>query len=493
MLKKVKRMTIPVKSYLGDVKEGDVSETQDVQRYFCSNNSFINGIAVTLLTEDYLPPIILGEIPVGDELAQQYIVDGIQRTGALMKIRYGNYKFTSAVEDSVIEYQTKCKDENGVIMKDDEGNILYAKHEFDIKGKTFDQLPQELKQRFDRYQIEIVTHQNCTMRDISKLVRRYNNHTAMKTNQKALTWIPTYARKIKTIASGDFFKNAIKCSDTDRKSGNYETIVERSVMSIFHMDNFKKDAKAMSQYLEENMTIKELDEIASYLDRMAAACGDTCKEVFVRKDINCWVATFAEFAKYGLPDSEFTRYVQAIKTELHDKVVGESSYDSLDAMNGTTGKPVVQAKIALYIALMKEFLHIEDVKKENNTVEDISENVNVIENQDAAAETEQNKASNDREDTVLDFVRKELGSDKTEDDVEFYKDLVEDTVRVGSTLYNLGLAALITICAYACDKDKDREFEQWAAAREKAVMPVEKTDEENYTYLKNDFDKFLAA
>lgn len=491
MLKKVKRMMLPVKSYLGDVKEGDVSETQDVQRYFCSNNSFINGIAVTLLTEDYLPPVILGEIPVGDELTQQYIVDGIQRTGALMKIRYGNYKFTSAVEDSVIEYQTKCKDENGVIMKDDEGNILYAKHEFDIKGKTFDQLPQELKQRFDRYQIEIVTHQNCTMRDISKLVRRYNNHTAMKTNQKALTWIPTYARKIKTIASGNFFKNAIKCSDTDRKSGNYETIVERSVMSIFHMDNFKKDAKAMSQYLEENMTIKELDETAGYLDRMAVACGDTCKEIFVRKDINCWVATFAEFAKYGLPDVEFARFVQAIKTELHDKVIDDKSYDSLDRENGTTGKPVVQAKINLYIALMKEFLHIKDVKEENNTVENDETAADMAESQGGTVEVVTSDES--QEESVLDFVRKELGPDKTEEDVEFYKDLVEDTVRVGSTLYDLGLAALIAICAYACDKDKDVEFEQWAAEREKAVMPVENSNSANYTYLKNDFDKFVAA
>ena len=73
MLKKVKKITIPVKSYLGDVKEGDVNEDQDVQRDFCSENSFINELCVTILTEDYLPPIILGEIPISDELVQQYI------------------------------------------------------------------------------------------------------------------------------------------------------------------------------------------------------------------------------------------------------------------------------------------------------------------------------------------------------------------------------------------------------------------------------------
>lgn len=489
MLKKVKRMTIPVKSYLGDVKDGDVSENQDVQRYFCSDKSFINGIAVTLLTEDYLPPIILGEIPVGDELVQQYIVDGIQRTGALMKIRYGNYKFTSTVEDSVIEYQTKCKDKNGVIMKDADDNILYEKHEFDIKGKTYDQLPQELKQRFDRYQLEIVIHQNCTMPDISKLVRRYNNHTAMKPNQKALTWIPTYARKIKTIATGDFFKNSIKHSDPDRKNGNYENVVARSVMTVFHMENFKKDAKSMAQYLEKNMTMDELDKTANYFDRMSAACGEECKDLFVKKDIHCWVATFAEFAKYSLPDSEFARFAKVVKNELNDKVINGDSYDSLDALNGTTGKPVAQAKIDLYVALMKEFLHIENEKEENNIVKDMVVTADNTETQNSDVDV----SDNVQEESVLDFVRKELGPDKTEEDVEFYKDLVEDTVRVGSTLYDLGLAALIAICAYACDKDKDVEFEQWAAEREKAVMPVENSYSANYTYLKNDFDKFVAA
>ena len=143
---------------------------------------------------------------------------GMQRTSAIMKIRYGNYKFTSKIEDDEIEYHTKTLDETGKALKDDDGNFIWEKKTFHLKGHTFDDFPDELKKRFDRFQLTIVTHENCTMEDISILIRRYNNHKAMGASQKALTWIPTYARQVKNIGEEGFFKNSMKYSDTDRKS-----------------------------------------------------------------------------------------------------------------------------------------------------------------------------------------------------------------------------------------------------------------------------------
>lgn len=107
MIKKVRKETIPLSLYLSDVKNGDISKDQDVQRGFCSDNSFVNEIAVTILTEDYLPPVILGEIRYDENLVQKYVVDGNQRTVALSKIRYGKYRISQSIENSVIEYQEK--------------------------------------------------------------------------------------------------------------------------------------------------------------------------------------------------------------------------------------------------------------------------------------------------------------------------------------------------------------------------------------------------
>ena len=204
MAKKVREQAIALSSYLKSVNSEDISENQDVQRMFCWDNGAINELIYTVLNEDYIPPIILGEEELGDNLTQQYIVDGIQRTTALNKFRHMNWKTTKSFENSVIQYQKKRRDEKGHLIKDENGSILWDNCEFDIKNKTYEQLPDELKKKFDDYQIRIVIHQNCNMMEISKLVRRYNRNKSMGSNQKALTWIPTYARKIKNIANNEF-------------------------------------------------------------------------------------------------------------------------------------------------------------------------------------------------------------------------------------------------------------------------------------------------
>lgn len=186
MAKKVREQTVSLSSYLASVNSEDISENQDVQRMFCWDNPAMNELIVTVLTEDYIPPIILGEEELGRDLTQQYIVDGIQRTTALNKFRHMNWKTTKSFENSVIQYQAKMRDKEGHLIKDEDGSILWENREFDIKNKTFEQLPDELKKKFDDYQIRIVIHQNCTMQEISKLVRRYNRNKSMGSNQKLL-------------------------------------------------------------------------------------------------------------------------------------------------------------------------------------------------------------------------------------------------------------------------------------------------------------------
>lgn len=143
-----RKQTYPLETYLNSNKDGDISNNADTQRK-PAWKSIINGLIVTILTDDYIPPIILAE----EENSQLNIVDGGSRTAAFMMYRYGNYKITSSVENSVISYKKKNKDENG--------NIIWEDATFDIKGKTYEQLPEELKKKFNGYQIETVIHEKC--------------------------------------------------------------------------------------------------------------------------------------------------------------------------------------------------------------------------------------------------------------------------------------------------------------------------------------------
>ena len=475
MEKKVREENIPLINYIGEVKDGDVSDNQDVQRYFCSDKSFVNGIGVTILTGDYLPPLILAEVPLGEGLVQKYIVDGLQRTTAIMMIRYGNHKFAGIIEDNEIEYQTKKLDENGVAVKDEEGNFVWEKKIFDIKNKTYDDFPKELKKRIDTYQLRVATYQNCTMEKVSKLVRKLNQHKSMNVSQQSITWIPTYARKIKQIADGNFFKDAIEYKDTYRKNGEYLQVVCRSVMNIFHFDNYKKEAKKIANYLEDNSSMNEFNTVQSYFDRIGKLCSDKFKDIFVKKDIPIWAVVFDKFTKLGLPDEKFIEFLEALKKELHNKNINGTNYDELNELRGTTDKCVVSKKIEVFTALIIEFLQIEE-KNENDTLEN---SVEVIDLKDKNSE-----------ETTLSFVQENANPDATEEDIEFYRDMVEDCVKVDEPVYQQCERAVIAIMAYACMKEQDEEFEKWIQ-KYKNQTNFSPSQKVNYTYMKNSFDNFV--
>lgn len=495
MVNKVRETTLPAITYLESVRAGDVNEDQDVQRRFCGDNSFINGIAVTVLTGDYLPAIILGEVPIGQGMVQQYIVDAMQRTAALMKIRYENYKITSSIEDSEIEYQTKKLDENGKICRDEENNIIWEQHVFDIKNKTFEDFPAELKKRFDSFQLRIVTHQNCTMRDISKLVRRYNNHKAMNASQKAFTYLDLYARKVKMISrSNRFFKDTMKFSEAENKKGSYEKAVCESAMAVFHIDDWKKNTKQMNIYLNKNSSDDEFNKINEYADRINAVCGEDFTDVFVLKDVAVWFAVFDRFTKLGVEDHKFAEFISALIHELHNRKINDESYDSLEKATGTKDKKVIIAKVNLLETLMRDFLKVE----ESNLVSDIPDELkdyvsnfttyhSVI---DAGIQGE--VTGNKIALQTLNFVKENVSEDKTDEDVELYLSFLDDFVRTGSSLLKLdNLPSLVGIMAYVCDIEHDEDFADWFSDYEKRHPVFNHNQKGNYTYMKADFDRYV--
>lgn len=302
MAKKIRKQTLPLGSYLEKIREEDIREDQDVQRLSGQfDNAMINELIVTVLTDDYIPPIILGEEELCDGVVQQYIVDGLQRSSSLSKFKYCNYKITSSIENSIIEYQRKKMD-NGKICRNNDGSVIWERAEFDIKNKTYDDLPKELKKNFNDYQIEVVIHQNCTMKMISKLVRRYNNHKAMNASQRAFTYVDEFARKIRSITEHDFFKECENFSEKDKKNGVYERVVCESVMAMFHLDNWQKQGKKMGGYLNEHSCNEEFEALHDVLDRMNSVLDEWYDDIFTGKNAFIWCSLFYRFTKYGADD-----------------------------------------------------------------------------------------------------------------------------------------------------------------------------------------------
>ena len=413
-----RRQVYTMSQYLENERDGYITNNVSIQR-FPAWKPIADGLAVTILTDDYIPPIILAE----DGSGRTVIVDGGSRTTAFKMIRYGNYKIKSSVENPIIKYKKMDKDEDG--------NSVWYDAEFDIRNKTYEQFPKELQKKFNEYQVETVIHE-CDMDTINMYFRRYNVHTGMNANQKMFIYIPKFADKIRKITKRNFFLNCSDFSDNEKDKGVLERVVAESVMCIFHFDKWNKNGKKLATYLNENSSEEEFDTLNNNIERLENIVTEDTKTLFNSKDCFIWLTLFNKFTKTGLDDSKFGEFLVAFVGGLRNKFVKGKLFDKVDEVGSTKDKRVIDDKLHILESLMKEYLHIEDAKPLSD-VEFISQNVDI---------------------PIADVI----------EDIQLYMDtldeLEEDHIRVGSKLlHNENRQSMLAIVAYAYKNDID--LEEW--------------------------------
>ncbi len=452
---KPRKQTYTMDMYLAKIKDLDIRSDADVQRLAGQwSKSMMNELVVTVLTNDYIPPIILGE----ETNSQLWIIDGLQRSSSLRLFRYGNYKITSSIEDSTIPYKAKNKDENG--------NIVWEDTVCDIRNKTYEQLPDELKKRFNEYQIETVIHEDCDMKRISQLIKRYNNHTAMNPAQVAFTHLGNFARDIREIIDTDFFARMGVYKENDITKGILERIVSESVMCMFHLNDWKKTSTAICNFLNNNATADEFDKLRNNVDRLSNIINDSTKAVFTTKDSFIFLTLFDKFTALGIEDIKFAEFLKEFIRKLKDKPINGKLFYNVDKEKGkgTKDKHVIMDKLQILETLMFEYLNI---NKENQEVID--------------DET---------------FISDILGINKEDvhTDFECYKDTLKDlkdtTIRDGSKLLNEeNNRSLLAMVAYSYQEDKD--LDQWMTEYASKNNTFFVDQRKNFYYMREDFEKFL--
>ena len=365
-----RKQTYTLEMYLKKLKNGDIDNSADVQRNFVWKAEQINGLMVTVLTDDYIPPIILGE----EDNTQLHIADGGQRSAALKLFRHGNYKITSSVEDSIIPYKKKVKVD---------GKIVWEDAEFDIKNKTFEMLPEELQKKFDEYQIETVIHENCDRYTISKYIKRYNAQVSMNTNQKAYTYLYNHAEYVNQILESDFFVNHSNYTEAEKTKGSVERVVMESVMCMFHLDTWKKSAKQIADFLNKNSSKEEFEKLDDNLHKLEEIITDDTKDLFNSKDSFIWLTFFDRFLKLGIEDIKFAEFLVAFKNGLRNKEVDGKIFDTVDQAGSTKDKAIIIAKLHILEELLHEFLLLdkEDLE-EVDYIEFVKANVEDIIDED---------------------------------------------------------------------------------------------------------------
>ncbi|MCI9216047.1 DUF262 domain-containing protein [Lachnospiraceae bacterium 42-17] len=448
-----RKKTYTLDMYLKKNSRGEIDNKADVQRNFVWTNEQINELIATVLTDDYIPPIILGE----EENSKLHIVDGGCRTAALRKFREMNYKITSSIENSLISYKRK--------IVDGTGDVTYEDAVFDIKNKTYEKLPEELKDKFDEYQIETVIHENCNSYTISKYIKRYNNHVAMNTDQRAFTYIDKFAGRIRKIVDSKFFVECNCYSEKDKIKGAVERIIIESIMCINHFDNWKNQAKAASKYLNENAAAEEFDVFENNLHRLENIITDDIKGIFNKKNSFVFLTLFDRFTKLGVGDNEFAYFLREFSKSFRKtkRNKNELLFDEIDKDLSTKDKQVITDKLEMLEELMMEYLKIENSDFSINGIETfIANNLNM--------------------DTGIVLKDMDLYNDSLDA-------LLEKAVKVDSQLRNReNRPSLLAMIVYSYKDDKDLDDWMITYARDNNTYFIDQ--KKNFLHMKKDFERY---
>ena len=360
---KIRKQTFSLDQYLKLMKAETIRSDQDCQRMSGQwNANMVNELIATVLNDGYIPPIILGEETVNG-ITRQWIIDGLQRSSSLSMFRYGNTKITKNLDECMITYQRKILDEDGKPKRDEQGEIIWESVEYDIRNKTYSQLPEELKDRFNGYQLETAVHQECDITEISKLVRKYNNHTAMNQAQRALTYVDAFAGEIRRIIDNRFFLDMYTCNRNDRKNGTLERIVGDMVLLCNYPDQYKKDTKQGFKWLNENGTISDFEDTNNLLTRLMVSVDATpeIRKLFNSKHAHIFVAAFKAFTESGYEDAEFGKFLEWFVNGGGETTINGKSWEVLGIDRSTRDTGVVHGKIDYLNALFRRYFN--EVKK----------------------------------------------------------------------------------------------------------------------------------
>lgn len=354
---KIRKQTYSLEQYLKLMRAEVIREDQECQRLSGQwNANMVGELIATVLTNNYIPPIILGE-EIKNDITRQWIIDGVQRSCSLLMFRYMNAKISRSVEEHLISYQCKVVGEDGVIQRDEDGEIIWQTAQCDIRNKTYEQLPPELKDRFNEYQIETAIHQNCDVTEISKLVRKYNNHRAMNVSQKAFTYLDAFAVEVRSLTNSRFFKEIYRGSSNDRTNGVMERIVGDMVILCSYPDKYHKNTIQGFKWLNENAAICDFNELGEMLDKLTDIVINISgvRDVFNRKDTPIFTALYKRLTDDGMDGIQFCDFMQWFIGDGHVELIDGKTWDELDAKTGTRDTALVNAKLNHLLALAKEF------------------------------------------------------------------------------------------------------------------------------------------
>ena len=457
---KTKKDTYMVKTLLNMFKRKQLNKNHPLQRKADQwTDEAKSGLVATVIKGEDVDSIKICEQILSSTEFILWLIDGLQRLTVLESYRNNAFKTGKSLEMPYVYYQKENEDGEMETIK------------YDLRGRYFEDLPEELQDAFDSYAIDVVKHLDCSDEEVAYHIGRYNRQTSMNTNQKNILPMYKVAGFIKKISDNNvFFEECGSYTEIEIRKGVVDRVVSESIMTMFHLDNWTK-GKTMSKFLNENATQKEFEIFESELDRLSKIIDKkTTGKLFNSKNSFIWFAAFHKFTRYGVDDSKFKDFLIAFQNDLHSKTFEEydnNSFDTYENNKSTKDKKVVLAKLDILDKLMREYLHIDEVE--------LSEETETI-----TPET-----------FVSDMV--DMPAEKVKEEMDLYEETLDglenNTIRDGSKLLDtanrLSLLAMVAY-SYKNDVDLDDWLEEYAS-KHNTYNPNQKN---NFLNMVDDFKQY---
>lgn len=452
--------------------------------------------------------VISEEIKAG--IIMHWLIDGKQRSTNLKDYLEDGFAVSKNVQRYMIEYQTDKTDEDGNVILNEDGFPIPESKTFDIRGRKFSQLPEELQDKFKDYQVPVMLNLNCTKKDIAYDIARFNRCRPMNVSQSG--WLgleESYAEYVDKILKMDFFK--VDCdkssySNTNIKNGSLRRVIIEAIMTSKYLSHFDKDFGKMCIYLTENANESVFIDFYLTLEKLSNVLKGDTSDIFNNKNSFLWFALFDKFIEYGVEDNKFNDFIQEFKETLHSKEIDGITYDCLNGQKGTKDRSSVTKRFNHLLTLMKEYLHIEDSVEESDVIEDDLFDTEVVEESDdkkpIIAEVTEYSAIGNKEiehvsgevvdNDTLEFVKMCVDDGVTDADILDYEedlDIVTLDVDNNSKLLDgVNHKSLIALIAYAYKIDED--IDEWFKDYFKRTNTYEIDQKRNYLHMRNDFIRF---
>ena len=234
---------------------------------------------------------------------------------------------------------------------------------------------------------------------------------------------------------------------------------------------------------------------------------DTSEDLFTTKNSLIWIMFFDRCLKNGIKDeifkeflNNFNTYADVLVEILHndDEESSVTSWNELDAGKSTKDRGVIEDKLFILHTLLEKFVAdngLEATESETeNVVEEEENNIPELETtEENEHPVEMDSSKEDfSDDELIGFVMEKTSLNVDSDDIELYKDIIEDSVKVTSSLYQNCYKALIAVVAKACDEEKDQEFEEWVKTYQNSNEEYSSNDGVNFRFMQRDFENYLV-